>query len=264
MNTDLTPIEQDPAQTLTLGYTGIEKLDELQAQSRARVEITTEVGVALAKNHFRIYNDSEVRKMMRQMTRANSRLRIKARRQRVSYLLVSDPAATIYAFTAGLAIFGVVGAPLTAKLLLWVTSGWAADLPVLLAAGAGVAMPIFWGICSLFALYVWNLSEFAGFGYTWHRIPIAEYLPPLISRQQLERLEQLNTELSKAGVKPAFFIRHGTADEKDSLTKSSKSITEQGKRLKRWREEGGFIELDMTFPDGETTTLTIARTSSFI
>ena len=264
METALAPVGQDIVPAPSLGYTGIDKFTELRKQSQTRIETTTQIGMALAQNSFRIYDDVEVRKMIRKITRGNVSLRIKERQNRFFDYMSDDLPVSIFAFTIGFAVLGAIIAPILAKLLLLITSGWSADLPVLIAVGVGAATPIIFGIGSFIGSCVWNFSVFGGAGFNWHRIPIAEYLPPLISVDQLQRLEQLHTDLSHAGVTSAFFVRHGTADEAVTLTKAEGSVTTQGEQLRKWQKEAGFIELEVTFPDGETNTLTIARTVSFL
>lgn len=262
MRTDLEPIVEKATPRASLGYSGIEKFSKLREQSLTRVASTTQIGLVLARNSFRIFDDIEVRKMGRKMIRSDARLRVAERRDRLSSFF-DDRGFAVLAVVIVFAVISGFVAPTIAKLLLLVTSGWSANLPVLLAAFVGAATPIIIGLGALIGLYVWDFSVFGVRlrGLNWHRVPIADYLPPLISESQLARLETLNADLCRLGVRPGFFVRHGSASKMATLTETEKSLTAQGEQLKKWQQEAGFIELDLTFPDGEKTTLTIDRTN---
>ena len=261
MQEDLAPVRQEITVPQTLGYKGLAEFDALQAASRARVEMTTRVGFALAKNGFRIFEEKERRGIMKQATRSNGRLRAAERRARFRKNFSDDNIALYAVSAAAFTAVSSVTAMVLAKLLLWVTSGWSANLPVLLAGVTGAASGLILALSILMGWILWNFTSFrVGERYQWYRIPIASYLPPLISADQLTRLEELAADLTQAEVQPIFYVYHGTADEEKTLIKKAASITEQAEQLQKWRLEVGLIELRVVFEDGETHTLTISRT----
>lgn len=239
MGTDLAPIGQDSAPTSSLGYIGIEKLDELRTLNRARVETITKIGLSIAQNGFRIIEEDEVREIKREKN--NSYRKVRAleswrRIRRVTKLLLT---------------LNILGGFIMSALTLWlyITRGvYTSVVPLLLI---------------YFVLFVWGAWKFTGDKLIWHKVPIAEYLPPLISPQQHESLNQVNTDLVSIGVTPAFFVNHGSANYKSSITKAATGLTAQGKQLSEWKQEIGLIALDVTFPDGDVNSLVIGRTISF-